>query len=226
VLAAHVRRAQHVQRDRQQLEAEEHRHQVLGRDEHDHPEHRAEQQRVVLALARLGRRLRAPRQQHRGGGRDDEDHRQRQREVVDHERARHDLGVGVPAQNDAHRRDGQDRERQRGHRVSAHEAAAQQPHEQDDAHPGGQRDQRRQRVPVDVRGLDLGDHRVAVPVTAPLTDLTAGSPAFSASWGYTANAMIASTSGTSTTASRSDISTDVTDGPARLCIARMYMRSA
>jgi two-component system CheB/CheR fusion protein len=38
--------------------------------------------------------------------------------------------------------------------------------------------------------------------------------------------MIASTSGTSTTASRTDSSDDVTDGPTRLCIARMYIRSA
>ena len=54
-LAAVLRGAQDVQRDRQQLEAEEQRDQVLGGDEHRHPEHAEQQQRVVLAVAGAAR---------------------------------------------------------------------------------------------------------------------------------------------------------------------------
>ena len=54
VLAAHLGRAQHVERDRQQLEAEEQRRPGSARrDEHDHAERSSEQQRVELAVRRL-----------------------------------------------------------------------------------------------------------------------------------------------------------------------------
>ena len=52
LLAAGLRRAQDVQRDRQQLDPEEHRDQVLRGDEHRHPEDAEQEQRVVLAVAR------------------------------------------------------------------------------------------------------------------------------------------------------------------------------
>ena len=67
VLAAHFGRAQHVQRDRQQLEADEQRDRVLRRREQRHAGDRGQQQRVELAVRRFARRQRAPRQQHRAG---------------------------------------------------------------------------------------------------------------------------------------------------------------
>ncbi len=86
--------------------------------------------------------------------------------------------------------------------------------------PDRQRDRRRERGPIDVRTLDR--HRF----TAATVVLTASCPASSASCGYSAKARIASTSGTSTNPSRSESSNEATFGPTRLCIERMYMRSA
>ena len=61
--------------------------QVLRLGEQHHPEHRAEQQRVVLAPAGLlGGRL-AEREQHRDGGGEDGDQRDRDRQVVESQRA-------------------------------------------------------------------------------------------------------------------------------------------
>ena len=54
--APHLGRAQHVERDRQQLEAEEQRHRVLRADEHGHAADRGQQQRVELAVRGLARR--------------------------------------------------------------------------------------------------------------------------------------------------------------------------
>ncbi len=64
------------------------------------------------------------------------------------------------------------------------------------------------------------------PVTACEEACTAASPASIARCGNSAKAMMTSTSGTITSPSRNDISNDVTAGPWRLCIARMYIRSA
>ena len=72
-LPAHVGRAEDVERDRQQLEAQEQRDQVLRRAQHGHPHDRREQQRVVLALAGLLGRVVAQQQQHGGDAPDDEE---------------------------------------------------------------------------------------------------------------------------------------------------------
>ena len=62
--------------------------------------------------------------------------------------------------------------------------------------------------------------------TCWIAALVAGSDAVSAPCGYSANAMIASTSGTITTASASDTSRDSTPvAGCRLCMVRMNIRS-
>ena len=89
-----VRGAQHVERDRQQLEADEQRHQAVRLGEHDHPGDRAEQERVVLAVAGLERRGRAQRQRDRHEPGDVEEHRHAERQRVDLERALAGSGPG------------------------------------------------------------------------------------------------------------------------------------
>ena len=77
VLAAQRRAAEHVERDREQLERDEERDQVLGLGDHRHPEHRAEQQRLELAVAAGARRavdrLLAPGERDHERGRGDRD---------------------------------------------------------------------------------------------------------------------------------------------------------
>ncbi len=85
--AAQLGGAEHVERDRQQLDADEQRQQALGLGQQDHAGDRAEQQRVVLALAGLARRAVAQRQQHGDDAGDVEQHREAERERVDAERA-------------------------------------------------------------------------------------------------------------------------------------------
>ena len=126
VLAPQLGRAQHVERDREQLEADEQRDEVRRAREHDHPEHGEQQQRVVLAVARLGRRQRARRQQHRRHAGEHEDHQQREREVVDRERARHHRRVLAPLPDAEPGRDAERRHREAGHERGAHEGGAQQ----------------------------------------------------------------------------------------------------
>ena len=53
--AVQVERAHHVQRDRQQLDAEEQRDEVRGAGQHDHAGDAREQQRGVVAEARVAR---------------------------------------------------------------------------------------------------------------------------------------------------------------------------
>jgi hypothetical protein len=64
----HFGRAQHVQRDREKLQADEQRDDVLRGGEQRHPPDRGEQQRVKLAVRGFLRGARAPRRKHRSIG--------------------------------------------------------------------------------------------------------------------------------------------------------------
>ena len=139
-----VRRAQHVQRDRQQLEPDEERHEALGLGEHDHARDRAEQQRVVLAVARLERRGRSQRQQDRHEPRHEAEHRDAERERVDAQRALHDrlAGAGLPdPDRQADRREQRDRG-ERGDHGAPDEERAEQADQQHDHRAAGHREQR------------------------------------------------------------------------------------
>ena len=72
----HLRRAHDVERDGEQLEADEHRHEVRRAGEDDHAEHGREEQAVELAVARLPHGDAAPREQHRDGRAHDEEQRE------------------------------------------------------------------------------------------------------------------------------------------------------
>ena len=157
--AAHLGRAQHVERDREQLEPEEQRHQVLRGDEHPHARGRGEQQREVLAVRRLARRHRAPRQQHGRRAARAEHEREHDREVVEAQGAGDEvllLAVLPDAQAD-----GGEEARQREQRDEhlAHRARAQQAEQEHERGGAQQRQQRRQPGPVDVR--TLGRHRLS-----------------------------------------------------------------
>ena len=85
--AARLGGAQHVQRDRQQLQADEQRDQVLGAGQDDHAQDRAQQQGHVLARAGLARHVGAHRQHDRGQAHHEEQQAQQQRQGVDGQRA-------------------------------------------------------------------------------------------------------------------------------------------
>ena len=124
--AAHLGRAQHVERDREQLEPEEQRHQVLRRDEHPHARGRGQQQREVLAVRRLARRHRAPGQQHRRRAAGAEHEGEHDREVVEAQGAGDEvllLAVLPDAQADGGEEAG---EREQRDEDLAHRARAQQ----------------------------------------------------------------------------------------------------
>ncbi len=69
MLAAQLARAEHVERDRQELQPDEQRDRVLRGRQQRHAADRGQQQRVELAVRRFARRVRAPRQQHRAARR-------------------------------------------------------------------------------------------------------------------------------------------------------------
>ncbi len=115
---AHLGGAQHVQGDRQQLEADEQRHQVLRSGQQHHAEDRAQQQREVLAMARLGGRPVAQRQHHCHQPGHVEQQREEQRQDVDGQRALDD-GRAV-ARIPVGDREPAGRE-QRGHRQQRHQ---------------------------------------------------------------------------------------------------------
>ncbi len=151
-----MRAAEHVERDREQLEGDEERDQVLGLREQDHPEHRPEQQRVRLAEAGLlgGGIAELERDHERRRG--DHDQADRQREPVAAERAGDEVGVGLaelPDHQPGGGAEGQQRQR-RGQPAPA--ARPDQPDEEDDDDPRDERDDRRERRVVDVRGVDHG----------------------------------------------------------------------
>ena len=115
--------AQHVERDRQQLDADEQRDQVLGAAaSSDHAGDRAEQHRVVLAVAGLARGARARSDSStRDQAGDVDEHRDAERERVARQRALDDrlLHAGVP---DPDRQ--ADRGEQRDRRQQRHQHAA------------------------------------------------------------------------------------------------------
>ena len=96
LLAAQLARAQHVQGDRQQLQADEQRDRVLRRRQQRHAGDRRQQQRVKLAVRRFARGERAPRQQHAERPAGDEDQVEHQRQVVDAKCSGNDRLVRVP----------------------------------------------------------------------------------------------------------------------------------
>ena len=156
--ATQLGRAQHVERDREQLDSDEQRDQVGGLGEHDHAGDRPEQQGVVLAVAGLAGGDRADRQRHADQPGHVEEHREAERERVDRERALDDrrLLARLPdPDRESDRREERDRG-QRGHERVADEAGAQEADHQDDDGAAHERHQRRERLVVDLGGLDLG----------------------------------------------------------------------
>ena len=157
-LAPVFRGAQHIQRDREQLEADEQRHQILRRDEHGHAEHAEQQQRVVLAVAGRLRRASAQRQQHAGDRRNGEDHVEHERQVIDRQGAGDDRRRVVEAADGDHHERGQQRDRDERHHPPAGcgvLAAAQQADEQHDHRAAAQDAERHERRPVDVGALEM-----------------------------------------------------------------------
>ncbi len=126
VLAFHFGRAQHVQRDRQQLQADEQRNGVLRRRQQRHPRDRGQQQRVKLAVAGFFGGERAPRQQHGRGAAGDQDQVEHQREVVDPQRPGEDRLPFIPLPDRQARRRPECDERQSGDQLPAHAPGAQQ----------------------------------------------------------------------------------------------------
>ena len=122
-LAPGLGRAQDVQRDRQQLEADEQRDQVLGRDEHRHPEHAEQQQRVVLAVPGDSRGATARQRQQHGAIAATQNSMSRiERQVVDPQRAGDDRGRVVEARDLEPERDRQRRSPSGRHDPFAREA--------------------------------------------------------------------------------------------------------
>ena len=155
-LAPHLGRAQHVERDREQLVADEHGHEVRRAREHEHAQHDGQQQRVELAVPGLARGDPLPREQHAGRGRRAEQEAEEQREVVHHHRAGDHADVVAPGRDGEPERRAERHEREQRHQRLAHEARAQQARHQHDARPAGERHQRRDRHPVDLRAADRG----------------------------------------------------------------------
>ena len=156
VLAPQFAGAQHVQRDREELEADEQGDGVLSGGEQRHAADRREQQRKELAVLGFVRGARAPREQHRAGAAGGERVVQQQREVVDAQRAGDERLVRVPTPDrepDARAERG---ERQQRHAVRAQRARGREAHEQHDRRAAEQRDQRRERGEVDVRAFEVG----------------------------------------------------------------------
>ena len=115
-LAPQVGRAEDVERDREGLDRDEEGDQVARLGEQDHAQHRADQQRVVLARAGfLGRRL-ADREQDGEGRHPDRDQRERDRQVVEHQGAGDQFQrlVPVPDQQPGGGRQGDQGEERRG----------------------------------------------------------------------------------------------------------------
>ena len=152
-------RAQHVQRDGQQLQPDEEHDQVLRAGQHHHAGDRGEQQRVVFARAGLAHRGGADGQQHGEQPGDVEEHRHPDGEGVRRQGADHGgrLVARLPdpdAQADG--REQRDRGERRDHHALHGAAAHQADHEHHDR-AAQHRHQRRQRLVVDLGGGDVGE---------------------------------------------------------------------
>jgi hypothetical protein len=155
-LAARLGGAQHVERDRQQLEPEEERDEVLRRDEHEHARRRAEQQAVELAVRGLAGRDVPPGQQRRRDAGDAEEQVEGERELVEAQRPLHEVGplAPLPDRQADGRREGADGEQRHG--ALADPARAPQPDDEHDQRAAEEGDERRQAGPVDERLLNQG----------------------------------------------------------------------
>ncbi len=162
MLAPQFRRAHHVQRDRQELEAHEQRDRVLRARQHRHAADRRQQQRMKLAVSRFVRRQRAPCQQHRARAARDQDQVQRERQVVDAQRPREDRLVRVPLPDRQPQRRSERHQAERRHDLRANPARTEQAHHQHDHRAAQQRDQRREPREVDVRAFQMGRGRQRV----------------------------------------------------------------
>ncbi len=178
-LAPHFGGAQHVQRDRQELEPQEQRHRVLGRRQQRHATDRGQQQGVPLAVGRFARGFRAPGEQHRARAARHQDQIEHQRQAVDAQRPRHHRLLGAPLPDRQARRRGESHQAERRHDVFADPPRTDQADQQHDHRAAEQRDQRRQRGEVHVRAFERGEGegRAHLPAPAPLASASlAGCP--------------------------------------------------
>ncbi len=155
LLLPHPAAAEHVERDRQQLEPDEQGDEVVGRGEHGHPANRREQQRVVLAAAGLADARRPQREQHREEAGGVEQDRQAERERVHHQRALDDRGrlARLPVHDGEDGRRDERGDRERGHESTLDRSSRQQPHHQHHDRPAERGDDRRQGEVVDLGRL-------------------------------------------------------------------------
>ena len=156
-LAVGVHRTEDVERDREPLEPEEERHQVRRRDEEDHARPGRGEQRVVLADVVAPPVAPGDEDGQHAGARDDQ--RRERTEPVTGERLgdqRQPVGGLVEDDRGEDARGDEAGEDDEGAEDAAHPPGHEHAAEQGHARGTEQRQRRRQREPVDLRGRDHG----------------------------------------------------------------------
>ena len=170
VLAAHLGRAQHVQRDRQQLEADEQRRRVLRRDEHAMPAidvSSSAKYSPCAGLAGAAARHDSSTAAIAAADRTAASATSARSSIA--QRAGDDDRVSVPLPDRSARRPRRARASVSDrHDASRDEARAQQADQQHEQRAAEQREQRRQRRPVDVRALQLSRRAAIIGVAGLL----------------------------------------------------------
>ena len=157
---AAVEGGEHVQRDRERLERDEHDDEVVGRGHHEHAGRREQQEREVLGSREAFAPQVLAREQERHGRREHDDDAEEHGEAVDAHHPRHGRDRAVVA--DVHPLPGegaaggeQSPDRQRECDARGPGSVAQQGAEQDDEDArADEREHRGDREPVDRRGGD------------------------------------------------------------------------